>query len=259
MRALPPKHDGTPAALSREKDATNLGSLSLSDGMLEFTDVLLSQWTKLDEFAPLAQHGIFPVNRALFYGPPGNGKTVASQYIARRLGCPLYRVCCEAMITSLLGETTTTVGGIMDWLSEQPLCVVLWDEVEAIFPSREISGGGDCAREITNAMTVFWQRLDRWTSPQLFLLATNMRDRLDPALCSRIDLQLEFGPPTKQQALDVLIYWAETLHEYGSDQWAPTIAKPIERNQLPTSFRALWQSIAHAVRVHVARGNSSAI
>lgn len=104
---------------------------------------------------------------------------------------------------------------------------------------------------MTSAMTVFWQRLDRWTTPQLFLMATNMIERLDPALVSRIDLRVEFGPPTQQQALDVLAYWREVLHEYGSQQWAPLLHAPIADGRLPVSFRELWQSIAGATRNYV--------
>ncbi len=254
MRALPPDDDGMPAALQLEEPAKHLASLVMNESFGRLTDVLLSQWLRLEDFEPLKRHGIYPLNRALFFGPPGNGKTVSAQLIASKLDCPLYRVRSEALITSYLGETTQSVGFVMDWLEDQEQCVVLWDEAEAIFPSRERMDGSGSAREMTNAMTVFWQRLDRWKSPQLFLLATNMKDRLDPALCSRIELQLEFGPPTAQQARDVLSYWSEVLHEYGAETWGRRMQAAIDDGHLPESFRALWQDIANAVRSQVALG-----
>lgn len=249
MNALP---QGMPAALTQEKQATNLAALVMSEPFNEFASTLLAQWSQLEAFEPLRKHGIHPINLALFYGPPGNGKTVSAQLIASKLGCPLYRVQCESLLGKYLGDTVKNVAAVMDWLAQQDLCVVLWDEAEAIFPSRERSQGSSCEAEVTNAMTVFWQRLDRWDSAQLFLLATNMHERLDPALLSRISLQLEFGPPTREQAHDVLTYWSEVLHQHGSADWSAAIAADIRR-RAPVSFRELWQSIAQAVRLHIAQ------
>lgn len=255
MRELPRPNGRMPAALTLEKPATNLASLALSESLDTLIQTVVAQWIRLDAFAPLKRHGIGPINRALFHGPPGNGKTIAAQVIASRLECPLYRVCSERLISKYLGDTTSDLGGVMDWIAAQGVCVVLWDEVEAIFPSRSRSDDGSSAnREVTSAMTVFWQRLDRWTAPTLFLLATNLIDRLDAALRSRIELQLEFGPPTPAQAHDVLSYWSEVLHEYGSESWAPLLRERIEDESLLVSFRALWQAIAAETRQHVLRG-----
>lgn len=240
-----------PTGLTLEKPANNLASLVTSDALQRLSDVLISQWSNVDAFVPLRSYGIRPIDRALFFGPPGNGKTVAAQLIANRLECPLYRVCCEGLISSAFGATPANVGNVLDWLSRAGQAVVLWDECESLFPNRSASVQDSCTRELVSAMQIFWQRLDRWSTPQLFLLATNMIERLDPALISRIDLRLEFGPPTECQALDVLEYWAELLHEYGADDWAPMLRLDIARGNLPASFRDLWQGITTAVRQHV--------
>jgi SpoVK/Ycf46/Vps4 family AAA+-type ATPase len=183
----------------------------------------------------------------LFYGPPGNGKTMASQWLAQQIDAPLYRVRCETLVQAYMGQTTNNVGEIMHWLESQPRCVVLWDEIEMIFPSRERSDSQASSREITNAMGVFWQYLDRWEAPTLFVLATNMPERLDPALLSRIDMQLEFGPPTPEQADRVVQYWAEVLHEFGGGEWGPMLAD----GRRWDSFRALFHAVQSHVRAHV--------
>lgn len=241
-----PEQEKLPAGLSREKPAKNVASLATTEALRGLMATALAQWKKADKFTALAKYGIRPIDRMLFWGPPGNGKTMASQWIAAQLGVPLFRVRCEALIGSLMGVTTRQVGALMEWLDRQPRCVVLFDEVELLFPSREFTRG-ECDREMNNAMGVFWQYLDRWEAPTLFVLATNLPDRLDPALLSRIDLKLEFGPPTHEQACGVIRYWQEVLHEYGSDTWGP---KLMERGQF-RSFRALFQEVQHQVRMHV--------
>lgn len=237
-----------PAALTLEKPASNLASLAIGDGLARLSSELVMQWEHLELFRPLRTHGIRPLDRALFFGPPGNGKTMSAQVVAARLKCPLYRVCCDSLLDSAFGQTQKNLIEIMDWLAAQPKCVVLWDECETIFPSRQQSSSDACSAAITNTMQLFWQRLDRWETPQLFLLATNMIDRVDSALLSRCELQIEFGPPTLAQALQVLEYWEEVFHAYHPHIWGGVLRKAFESGQLPSSFRALWQSISSSVR-----------
>lgn len=244
-----PKEKKLPRGLTLEKPGRNLAALAMTESLAAMQSVVLKQWHHQETFTKLAKHGIRPVDRLLFFGPPGNGKTMASQWLAQQLGAPLYRVRCETLIGSVMGETTGNVGGIMHWLSTQPRSVVLLDEVEVIFPSREVTSG-QCDREMNNAMAVFWQYLDRWEAPTLFVMATNLVDRIDPALLSRIDLKMEFGPPTPEQAASVALYWAEVLHEFGGDVWGPLLADGRQWE----SFRALFHAVQWHVRKFVVGG-----
>jgi hypothetical protein len=103
-------------------------------------------------------------------------------------------------------------------------------------------------RELNSAMALFWQYLDRWEAPTLFVLATNLPDRMDAALLSRIDLQLEFGPPTPSQASSVIGYWSEALHEFGGGEWGPELA---DHDRPWESFRSLFYAIQQRVRAWV--------
>lgn len=249
LEELPPA--GRPVHIIEEKPAKNLASLVRNEALDELTAALIHQWKIRDQFAGVAEFGIRPIDRALFYGPPGNGKTMAAAMIAKEIGCKMFRVPCEGLITSALGGTEANMANVLNWIAKQGTAVVLFDECEAIFPNRSSSGADQCAQTITRAMQIFWQRLDRWESPQLFLLATNLLDRLDPALLSRMELQLEFSPPTVDQALKVVEYWAEVLHEYGAEHWAAAFELKIQGGVMPASFRELWQWVSHAVRFHI--------
>lgn len=241
-----PKKEKLPRGLTLEKPARNLAALATTEAIAGMHDVVLSQWRHAATFQKLAKHGIRPIDRLLFFGPPGNGKTMASQWLAQKLDAPLYRVQCETLVQSCLGQTTGSVGEIMAWLVYQPRCVVLIDEVEMLFASRE--GAADaCSRELQMAMGVFWQYLDRWESPTLFVMATNLRNRLDAALLSRIDIQVEFGPPTPEQASGVIRYWAEVLHEFGGTEWGPEL----DDGRQWESFRALFHQVQRHVRKFV--------
>lgn len=236
-----------PGGLTLEKPARNLAALATTESLDGMRRVVLKQWKHGDTFAKLNKHGIRPVDRLLFYGPPGNGKTMAAQWLAQQIDAPLYRVRCESLIISYLGQTAASVSHLMQWLEKQPRSVVLFDEVEMLFPSRESAKDG-CSKELQSAMGVFWQFLDRWEAPTLFVMATNYSNRLDPALLSRIDIKMEFGPPTAEQIASVAAYWAEVLHEYGGSDWGPTLAASSWE-----SFRALFHAVQHSVREFVTR------
>jgi AAA+ superfamily predicted ATPase len=241
-----------PAGLTVEESFTNIASLSLTPALKVIIATVLKQWSAPDAFRPLAKYGIQPMRQLLFFGPPGNGKTSACQWIGHKLGVPLYRVRCDLLVGRYLGETAGNVGKLMDWLKQSPPAVILFDEVESLFPSRT-DGSGACAREMSSAMTVFWQALDRWKGKHLFVLATNLPDRLDAALQSRIELHVEFGPPTEEQAREVVKYWSEVLHEYGAAQWSVELNNQFDDGHLPVSFRELWQTIQRKVSAHVTR------
>lgn len=213
---------------------------------------VLRQWQHRDHFAGLRKFGIRPLDRMLFFGPPGNGKTMACQWICQQLGIPMYRIRCEATRQSYLGATTQTLGQIVDFLNSlRAPALCLFDEVESIFVDRR-AAAGEADREIASSLTVFFQALDRWESPCLLVLCTNLIERLDRALISRIDMRLEFSGPTVEQALKVVEYWRELLCDYGADDWAPRLAEAISTGGPPESFRELQQTINRLVRDWVA-------
>ncbi len=236
-----------PAGVVLEKPGRNLDSLTQTAALEQLRSSLIHEWKIRDAFASVEKYGIRPTTLALFHGPPGNGKTMAAKMLASVVKSPLYRVSCEGLLGKYLGESEQNIRRIMDWLATVGQAVVLFDECETLFRKRGDDSGGACGQTVVRTMQVFWQLLDRWESPQMFLLATNRIDDIDDALLSRCETKLEFVGPNLEQALLVLEYWAETLHDHGAEEWSPILRKQIEQ-QMPNSFRELWQMIAASVR-----------
>lgn len=216
---------------------------------------VIHQWKNRRAFAGLLKFGIRPLDRLLFYGPPGNGKTMACYWMARNLDVPVYRVLCNNLVASHLGATAANVAAVIGFLESQTKpAICLWDEVEAIFTDRKRARDG-CDREIGSALTIFMQSLDRWKSPTIIVMATNLIDQLDAALLSRIELQVEFKGPDESQCAMVVQYWSELLHEHGGAEWGPVIAEQV-REKPAGSFRELQQVIAYAARDWIARNTT---
>lgn len=243
MIALPKKVE-MPQTITLEKRASHLASLAITDKLRQMQSIVVSQWRNRDTVARLAKHGVYPIRQLLFYGPPGNGKTSGAQWLAAQMDVPLYRVRAEMIVGSYLGSTAKTMRDTLDWLETVGEAVVLFDEIETLFESRELPGS-TTSQERHSAMATLWQSLDRWTTPQVFVFATNMIAKLDPAMQSRFEMRFEFLPPTASECRSVIEYWAEVFHEFGSSEWAP---KLIETPFY--SFRHVWQEIAAAVRAN---------
>lgn len=57
----------------------------------------------------LMSNGVAPINKILFYGPPGCGKTLCASIIAAEIGIPLMYVRYDALVSSYLGETASNI------------------------------------------------------------------------------------------------------------------------------------------------------
>jgi len=246
------RREKLPPGLTLEKAPPFVPRMVMTDELHVVVREVITQWLNRDRFKGLLKFGIRPLDRLLFYGPSGNGKTMACQWICQQLGTPLYRVQCEQIVGAYLGETSKALARVTEYLAgltEPALC--LFDEVESIFVDRARSDG-QCDRERGSALTIFFQALDRWRAPTLIVMCTNLVEQLDRALLSRVEMQLEFQGPTPEQAQEVVEYWRELLCGHGADTWGPRFVEAIEAGRLPESFRELTQQIGHAARDWVA-------
>lgn len=247
-----PKKDDLPAGVVLETRPPFVPRMVMTAAVTHVMREVIAQWKIRERFADLAQYGIRPLDRLLFYGPPGNGKTLCCYWLARELGIPLYRVLCNQLRLSCLGQSAQAVAEVMRFLNGLTgPAICLWDEVESIFIDRSVSRG-QCDREISAALTVFMQGLDRWQAPTLLVLATNLPEQLDAALVSRLEMQLEFVAPTGEQCQQLIEYWREILCRHGADDWGPELLGQV-RDTPPESFRALQQAIGWKARNWVAK------
>ena len=74
-----------PASIILEKPAKNLASLVKNEALENLTTALIHQWNIREAFHEVRDFGVKPIDKALFYGPPGNGKTMAAQMIAKEI------------------------------------------------------------------------------------------------------------------------------------------------------------------------------
>lgn len=149
----------------------------------------------------LRTHGMRPVNKLLFYGPPGCGKTTAAEAIAKKLYFPLVLVRFDAVISSYLGDTAANLRQVFEFARRQPM-VLFFDEFDAVGKRRD---DADEHGELKRVVNSFLQMLDSWSGESVVIAATNHEGMLDPALWRRFDEIVGFLRPDAILMEEVLL------------------------------------------------------
>lgn len=174
-----------------------LDALVLSASVRETLDRIILERRRADL---LGSHGFRPSSKVLFCGPPGCGKSVAAEALARELYLPLATVRFDAVVSSYLGETAANLRKVFEFGRARPL-VLLFDEFDAIGKERTAS---DEHGELKRVVNSFLQLLDGFHAETLTIAATNHQGLLDPALWRRFDEIVVFPRPTRDEIKQLL-------------------------------------------------------
>jgi len=152
----------------------------------------LEEYTKQER---LAAFGLTPKRKLLFFGPPGNGKTLCAEVIAGELEMPLFYVRFDSLVASYLGETATNLRRVFEFANSNS-GVVFFDEFDAIGKTRDTR---DDVGELKRVVNSFLQLLDGYSGLGPIIAATNYEKLLDHALARRFDDLVHFPAPSEKQ------------------------------------------------------------
>ena len=108
---------------------------------------------------------------ALFGGPPGTGKTMAAEVIARELGLDLYKIDLSGVVSKYIGETEKNLARIFDE-ADSGNAILFFDEADALFGKRtEVTDAHD--RYANIEISYLLQRMEEYEG--VVILATNLR------------------------------------------------------------------------------------
>jgi hypothetical protein len=134
---------------------------------------------------------------ALFAGPPGTGKTMAAQVLARELGMDLFRVDLSRIMSKYIGETEKHLAQLFD---EAQSSVLFFDEADALFGKRsEVKDAHD--RYANVEIGYLLQRMEEHDG--VTVLATNRMRDMDDAFVRRFHIIAHFPMPTEPDRLRI--------------------------------------------------------
>lgn len=166
----------------------DIESVILSDENKDKLNEFLKEYSYRDKFKA---YGLEPMNRLLFYGASGTGKTYLSKALANKLGYKMLYVDIAKSLSE--GNVSMNISKIFELSHEINNCIIFLDEADSVAWKRDsITSEGGNIRRATNSI---FQHLDQMSSDTIFIAATNMLHQLDPAFERRFNLKFEFRRP----------------------------------------------------------------
>lgn len=128
----------------------------------------------------------------MFAGPPGTGKTMAAEIVARELGLELYRIDLSRIVSKYIGETEQRLKELFDEASRSG-AILFFDEGDALFGKRtEVKDAHDKYANMEAAYLL--QRIEAYDG--VTILATNLLQNIDEALFRRMSVVVKFPFPS---------------------------------------------------------------
>jgi AAA+ superfamily predicted ATPase len=171
---------------------------------------------------------------ALFWGPPGTGKTMAAIVLAGDFNLELFRIDLSRIVSKYIGETEKNISKLFDEASQGNV-LLLFDEADSMFAKRtEVRDSVD--RYANLEVNYLLQRIENFDG--VAILTTNMPSSIDDAFKRRLRFSVEFPFPDTEMRKTL---WKSMLPAEAE------VEKNIEFEQLASDFEIAGGSIKNAV------------
>lgn len=202
-------------------------------------DVLLNEWNM--------RHKLRPGCRALFFGPPGTGKTVTATVLGKVTGREVYRVDLSMVVSKFIGETEKNLAGLFD-KAEHKDWILFFDEADALFGKRtQVRDAHD--RYANQEVSYLLQRIESYNG--LVILASNLAGNVDEAFARRFEHLIHFPMPRQNERL---LIWKKGLPGPAALEPGCDLAQIAARYEL--SGGMIMNVVRHASLKAIARGES---
>ncbi len=161
---------------------------------------------------PLKYQNVFtfadatPPKGILLYGPPGTGKTLMAKAAANESEANFISIKGPELLSKWVGESEKGVREIFRKARQAAPCIIFFDELDAIAPTRGRSMGDSHVTErVISQLLTELDGLEILTNV-VVIGATNRPDIIDPALLrpGRFDRILYVPPPDRESRLQII-------------------------------------------------------
>ncbi|AWK51076.1 AAA family ATPase [Clostridium beijerinckii] len=143
------------------------------------------------------------INKFLFEGAPGTGKTETAKQIARILERDLFMVDFDSIVDSKLGQTSKNIASLFEEIrnfSHPEKVIILFDEIDAIAIDRINSND---LREMGRATSSVLKGMDSLNENIVLIATTNLFDAFDKALTRRFDSIINFNRYKREDLIEI--------------------------------------------------------
>lgn len=143
------------------------------------------------------------INKFLFQGAPGTGKTEAVKQLARVLNRDIYMVDFTAIIDSKLGQTQKNISALFKEINNfvnPEQVIILFDEIDAIALDRT---NANDLREMGRATSSMLKGMDYMDERVVLVATTNLYTHFDKALVRRFDSVIDFNRYSQEDLMSI--------------------------------------------------------
>ena len=151
------------------------------------------------------------INKFLFIGLPGTGKTEAAKQLSRILHRDLYVVNFDVLVDSRLGMTAKNIVALFDEINNFVMpqkTIFLFDEIDALALDRINKND---IREMGRATSTLLRCLDDLNKNVMLIATTNLQKQLDVALKRRFDAIIDFDQYSFDDLCEVALSYIDSL------------------------------------------------
>lgn len=151
------------------------------------------------------------INKFLFQGSPGTGKTEAVKHLSRILDREIFMVEFSEIIDSRLGQTQKNISNLFKEINSfiyPDKVIILFDELDALALDRTNSND---LREMGRATSAMLKGMDYMDERVILIATTNLYKHLDKALNRRFDYVIDFDRYSQKDLMKVA---EELLNRY---------------------------------------------
>lgn len=243
---------GRSGAVARRAPA--LDDLVLPDATREALDGLVALVRGAER---IRESGLSLPTGALFWGPPGTGKTITGRALARETGAAFHALNLADLKGAVLGDSVKNVERAFRRARESSPSILFIDEIDAVAADR-----GDADKYEQEMVTALLQEMDgvhRHDGYVLLVGTTNRIGDLDPAFRSRLTYTVEF-PAHDREALAEILSRRLARLPLGEETDPDALAERVLAEADGFSARAVEQLIARATtRAALRAGDDEAI
>jgi len=149
----------------------------------------------------------------LLYGPPGNGKTLSINILAKTCNIPIINISCGTIASKYQGDAArkinTAFAAAEQYANSYGHVIIFMDEIDTIASTRDhASNSKDREAALTTLLTNMDGIFNKAFKSNITLIAaTNRKDVLDTAFIrpGRFNHLIEFNNPTQNDRIDIFM------------------------------------------------------
>ncbi len=139
----------------------------------------------------------------LFFGPPGNGKTMIAKAISNEFSGAFFYISASELMEIYVGVGPKKIRDIFNAARREEFSVIFIDELDAIAGGRKSGNNNSELHNTLNQLLVEMDGIE--TSSRILVIgATNLKESFDDALQRRFELQIDFNNPNQKDILELL-------------------------------------------------------